>query len=346
MQTMAGAEIGGAEAFFVRLAVALQAYAIAQKVGIRRDPTRARALRKGGVVPVELPFGGRMDFRTRPALQREIARFRPDVVLSWMSRASWATPAAPGDYALIGRLGGYYNLKYYRHCDYLIGNTADIVDYVVGEGFARDRVVHLPNFVYPPANPPLPRLGLDTPADAPLLVALGRLHENKAFDVLLRALADLPDAWLWIGGEGPDGNALKSLAADLGVQERVRFLGWRDDADALIAAADIFVCPSRHEPLGNVVLEAWAAQKPVVATAATGPAELIGDNERGVLVPIDDARALARAITSLLADRQQAAQLAAAGRAAYERDFTEMAVCARYLAFFEKVRMQCAALSA
>ena len=343
MQTMAGAEVGGAEAFFVRLAIALQTFDISHQVVIRRDPARARALREGGIAPVELPFGGRMDFRTRPALQREIARFRPDVILSWMSRASWATPAAPGNYALIGRLGGYYDLKYYGHCDYLIGNTADIVDYVVGEGFDPDRVVRLPNFVHPPSNPPLSRVGLDTPLDAPLLLAMGRLHENKAFDVLLRALPDVPDAWLWIAGEGPEATALKAQASKLGVANRVRFLGWRDDSDALMRAADLFICPSRHEPLGNVVLEAWAAEKPVVAAAAPGPAQLLGSDERGLLVPVDQPARLAKAILDLLANPEKASRLAAAGRVAYEREFTEDAVTAQYLAFFEKARSECAA---
>ncbi len=343
MQTMAGAEVGGAEAFFVRLANALQSSDIVQKVVIRRDPTRARALREGGIVPAELPFGGRMDFRTRPALKREIAGFRPDVILSWMSRASWATPASPGSYTLIGRLGGYYNLKYYRHCDYLVGNTADIVDYVISEGFDRDRVVRLPNFVHPPANPPLTRVGLDTPLDAPLLLAMGRLHENKAFDVLLRALADVPGAWLWIAGEGPERGTLQVLARDLGIADRVRFLGWRDDSDALMRAADLFICPSRHEPLGNVVLEAWAAEKPVIAAAAAGPGELLGNDERGVLVPVDQPAELARAILDLFAHPEKALSLAAAGRVAYEREFTEAAVTAQYLAFFEKVRQKCAA---
>lgn len=343
MQTIAGAEVGGAEAFFVRLAIALQSCDIVQQLVIRRDPARALVLREGGISPIELPFGGLIDFRTRPALRYEIARFRPDVILSWMSRATRATPAAPGKYALIGRLGGYYNLKYYRHCDYLVGNTDDIVDYVIGEGFAPDRVVRLPNFVHPPTNPPLSRTALDTPTDAPLLLAMGRLHENKAFDVLLRALVDVPGAWLWIAGEGPEGTALKALARELGVAERTRFLGWRDDADALLRAADIFICPSRHEPLGNVVLEAWAAETPVIATAAAGPAELLGDAERGVLVPVDQPAELARAVGDLLANPEATSRLAAAGRAAYEREFTQDAVIAQYLALFEKARRECAA---
>jgi glycosyltransferase involved in cell wall biosynthesis len=340
---MAGAEVGGAEAFFVRLAIALQSFDISQQLVMRRDSSRARALRDGGITPIELPFGGRMDFRTRPALQREIARFHPDVILSWMSRAAWATPAAKGSYVLIGRLGGYYNLKYYSHFDYLIGNTADIVGYVINEGFDRNRVVQLPNFVHPPTNPPLSRVGLDTPSAAPLLLAMGRLHENKAFDILLRALPGIPDAWLWIAGEGPEAATLKGLARDLGVADRIRFLGWRDDSDALMRAADIFICPSRHEPLGNVVLEAWAAEKPVIAAASAGPAELLGNDERGVLVPVDQPAELAQAILDLMANPDRASRLAAAGRAAYEREFTEDAVTAQYLAFFERARKECAA---
>lgn len=343
MQTMAGAEVGGAEAFFVRLAIALQSTDIAQQIVIRRDASRAQALRQGGVEPIELAFGGRMDFRTRPTLQREIERFHPDVVLSWMSRAASMTPAGPGRYVHIGRLGGYYDLKYFRQCDYLVGNTADLVDYVIAEGFDPARAAYLPNFVRPPVNPPLSRAALETPPGVPLLLALGRLHKNKAFDILLRALADMPEVWLWLAGDGPEHAALKNLASEVGVADRVRFLGWRDDSDALMAAADLYVCPSRHEPLGNVVLEAWAAEKAVVAAAATGPADLIGDDARGLLVPVDQPTDLAAAIVDLLANPDKRLRLAAAGRAAYEREFTEAAVTAQYLAFFEKVRRECAA---
>ncbi|MEP4379735.1 MAG: glycosyltransferase [Alphaproteobacteria bacterium] len=339
LQAMAGAEVGGAEAFFVRLAIAFANIDIEQRVIIRRDSVRARALRKGGVEPLELPFGGRMDFRTRPALQREIDRYKPDIVLSWMSRASWATPKSegPDGYKLVARLGGYYDLKYYRHCDYLIGNTPEIVEHIAKQGFDQDRIVYLPNFVNPPQRPAISRIGFDTPLDAPLLLAMGRLHENKAFDVLLRALAKLPDTWLWIAGEGPEAANLSKLAAELGVDDRVRFLGWRDDSDALMQACDIFVCPSRQEPLGNIVLEAWAAGKPVVAAAAAGPVSLIGDDEAGLIVPVDDTDALAAGIQAFVADPANAARLAVEGRRRYEESYTEAAVVAQYQNFFERV---------
>ncbi|MGE5504516.1 MAG: glycosyltransferase [Actinomycetota bacterium] len=335
LQAMAGATHGGAEAFFERLALALQRAGVEQRVLIRTNPKRAALLKAGGVAVDEMPFGGALDLVTRWGFSRAVKQWRPQVVLTWMSRASRFCPK--GDFVHVGRLGGYYDLKYYRHCDHLIGNTQDICDWIAGQGWPADRVHYVPNFVDARTAAPLARAGLDTPPGAPLLLALGRLHPNKAFDVLLKAMAALPDAYLWIAGEGPARVELEALAAHLGVKPRVRFLGWRDDTAALFAACDLFVCPSRHEPLGNVVIEAWAQGKPVVAAASQGPRQLIANGTDGVLVPVDDAEALAGALSALLADRARAAALAASGRAAFEARFTEAAVVGRYVEFLDKV---------
>lgn len=335
LQAMAGAEAGGAEEFFVRLVLALQRTGLEQRVVIRRDARRAAQLTAGGMSPVELRFGGLFDFGTRGALRREIESFRPDVVMTWMSRATRHCPA--GRFAHIGRLGGYYNLKYYRRCGYLIGNTPDIVAYCVARGWPQDRVHYLPNFVDAAPAVPVARAALDTPEGAPLLLAAGRLHPNKAFDVLIRALARMPETHLWLAGEGPLEGELKALALAEGVTQRIRFLGWRNDVPALLAAADALVCPSRIEPLGNVVIEAWAHGRPVVAAASVGPKSLIEHGKSGLLVPIDEAGALTDAVRNVLRDKDLASRLIAGGRAAYERSFTEAAVVRRYLDFFSKV---------
>jgi glycosyltransferase involved in cell wall biosynthesis len=338
-QAMAGAKEGGAEAFFVRLAIALQRAGVEQRVAIRRDAKRAAILRAGGIETIELPFGGWLDLTTRPALRRAIAAFRPGVVLTWMNRASALCPA-PTDasaFVQVGRLGGYYDLKYYRHCRHLIANTEDILRHIVEQGWPRERAHYLPNFVDATRVAPVARAALETAADTFVILALGRLHPNKAFDVLLRALADLPRSVLWLAGSGPEEGALKNLARDLGVAERVRFLGWRNDVPALFAAADLFVCSSRREPLGNVVIEAWAQDRPVVAAAAAGPAALIRDGENGLLVPVDDAPTLSATIRRLMNDPDLRRRLAAAGRTSYERDYTEAAVVAKYRAFFDQV---------
>jgi glycosyltransferase involved in cell wall biosynthesis len=341
LQAIAGARHGGAEIFFLRLATALQRAGETQRVLIRRDPARARSLREAGVAVVELAFGGLLDWATRLGFRREVAEWRPDIVLTWMSRATRLCPR--GDFVHVARLGGYYDLKHYRHCDHLIGNTRTIVDYSIAKGWPRERIDYLPNFV-PDAGvraAPSNETGGWRP-EAPLALALGRLHPNKGFDLLLEALAIAQEVHLWIAGDGPLRVKLERLASQLGVGERVRFLGWRDDVPALLARADLLVCPSLHEPLGNVVIEAWSAGLPVVATASDGPAGLIEDGESGILVPLPGdpgggPQALAHAIRHLCEDVKLRAMLGKGGRKAYEAEFTEEAVVARYREFFDRV---------
>jgi len=341
LQAMAGAAHGGAETFFTRLAAALQRTGAPQRVLIRRNPGRAQCLRAAGIAVGELAFGGIFDLTTRRAFGREIAAWRPDIVLTWMSRATQACPR--GDFVHVARLGGYYDLKYYRRCDYLIGNTRAIVDYAIANGWPHNRISYLPNFV------PDARAEMGSPAAAagrrerrPLALALGRLHPNKGFDLLLEALAATREVSLWIAGEGPLRPRLERLATRLGIADRVRFLGWREDVPRLLAAADLLVCPSLHEPLGNVVIEAWSAGLPVVATSSDGPAGLIQDGESGILVPLPaapggGAEALAKAIERVCADSALRARLGSAGRRAYEAEFTEPIVVAGYRNFFDQV---------
>jgi len=335
LQAMAGARHGGAEIFFVRLAMALQRAGQAQRLLIRHERERATELRRAGVDFLELPFGGWLDVVTRYRFRDAIAHYRPHVVLTWMNRATTLCPK--GDFVHVARLGGYYDLKYYRHCDYLVGNTQDIVDYVVSKGWPRERGYHLPNFVTADKAPAVSRAAFATPEDAPLALALGRLHENKGFDVLLSALAEVPGVYLWLAGDGPLLGKLERSAHRLGVAPRLRFLGWRTDTAALLAAADFLVCPSRREPLGNVVIEAWAAGVPVLATASEGPRALIVAAETGLLVPVDDSDALAAAMRRLASDRALRQRLRQGGSAAFTSQFSESRVIPLYRDFLERV---------
>src|SRR5256714_247953 len=175
------------------------------------------------------------------------------------------------------------------------------------------------------------------PADAPVLLALSRLHQKKGLDVVLVALAELPGCIAWIAGDGPLEADLKALASKLGVADRVRFLGWRTDRGALLGAADVCVLPSRWEPFGTVMLEAWAAGTPLVAAASQGPAALISDGVNGLLVPVDDAPALAAAIGRLIADPALKARLIERGRADYQSGFTREAVTRRMIALYTEI---------
>jgi len=333
---MAGAKQGGAEAFFERLALAFGGEFSA---AIRHDNARVARLQAGGVAVEQMAFGGALDIQTPWRLAQKIDRESPDIMLAFMSRAAAKLPPrflTRKKPVYVGRLGGYYDLKYYRRCDRLVANTPDICDWIVRQGWPAERVFYLPNFVEASAADPVDRATLDTPAGAKLVLALGRLHANKAFDVLLAAMANVPNAYLWIAGEGPLERALRGQAEALGIAGRVRFLGWRRDTGALLAACDVLACPSRHEPLGNVVLEAWAQARAVVAAKSQGPTALVADGKTGLLVPVDDAGALAAALRLALETPSLAQELAQAGFAAYQNGYTKAAVVARYRQFFEE----------
>ncbi|NMM45858.1 glycosyltransferase [Rhodospirillaceae bacterium KN72] len=335
LQVMAGAETGGAEAFFTRLTCALTRAGQDQQAVIRTHPARRAALEEAGVPVTELPFGGKFDLRTKKSLKKIAKAFDPDIVLVWMNRAAKVAPK--GDWTVVGRLGGYYKLKNYKRCDHLIANTQDIRDYLLREGWPAERAWYLPNFVDDRRMPPVDRASLDTPEGVPLLLCLGRLHVNKGFDTALETLAKLPEAYLWIAGEGREESALKELAGRLGVAHRVRFLGWRDDAPALLAAADVFFCSSRHEPLGNIVLEAWAQGVPIVAAASQGPSQLIKDGKTGLLAPVDNPDALAKAFRRLLDDRALGHDMAGQAHEQFTQHFSEGPVVAAYQRFFDAV---------
>lgn len=324
---------GGAETYFVSLVEALARAGVPQAAAIRRHTGREARLKAVGVPVRTLPFGGPIDIVTRTATAGFAAVQGAKVALAWMNRAARHTPRGP--WARIGRLGGYYNLKYYKNFDHLVANTEDIADWVVAQGWPAGRVTHIPNFATAPGDvPALDRASLDTPKDAPLLLGMGRLHEAKAHDVSLQALAQLPDAYLWIAGAGPLEAKLQGMAVALGVADRVRFLGWRADASALYRAADVCVFPSRYEPLGNVVIQAWAHGLPVIAAESQGPKALITPGKDGLLIPVDDAGALAAAVRQVLDEPVLASRMTRAGEKRVAADFSEAAVVARWKSLF------------
>lgn len=316
---------GGAETYFLELVRALAQAEIPQSAAIRANARREEVLGELGVAQQTFRFGGPLDLFTKPQISRFARQQDVKLTLAWMNRAARHTPK--GKWARVGRLGGYYNLKYYRGFDALVANTEDIAEWVVGQGWPAGKVRYIPNFAAaPPEAEPIDRMTLRTPDDAPLLLAMGRLHESKAHDVALQALTQIPDAFLWIAGVGPLEAKLKAMAEALGVQTRVRFLGWRTDASALYRTADICLFPSRYEPLGNVVIQAWAHGLPVVAAASQGPSALIRDGEDGLLTPIDDADALAAAVQRLLDDTDLRRRLAAKGVLRVAMEFSQAAV--------------------
>jgi glycosyltransferase involved in cell wall biosynthesis len=169
------------------------------------------------------------------------------------------------------------------------------------------------------------------------LLAVGRLVAKKGFDILLRALALVRTPFaLDIVGEGPERPALVALAADLRLQGRVRWLGTatHDELPGLYQQAHAVVVPSvvdadgDRDGLPNVVLEAMASGRLVIASDAGAIATTVRDEQTGWLVAAGDVEGLARRIDAMTAQPVQVAEVAAAGRACVERDY-EGGACAR-----------------
>ena len=335
-QVLAGAPIGGAENFYTRLVSALNYYPQLDQRAFTRPNTNRESLLKQAGVDVELfRFGGPLHFINNARYQKTLQQWQADIVVTYMNRASQLTP--PGNYQLVARLGHYYDLKYYRHCDHWIGISKGICNHLINGGMPSKKVAHIPNFVDESSAEAIPRTSFNTPAGAPIIFALGRLHTNKAFDILLRALSDMPDATLWLAGDGPERQSLEALCRDLGLVERVKFLGWRTDVNALMRTADVFVCPSRHEGLGSIIPEAWFNQCPMVATNSQGPGELISHEDTGLVTPVDEVEPLVSAIKQLLASPEQAKAMANRGYDHYQNNYSKEIICAQYLDFFSRI---------
>ena len=163
------------------------------------------------------------------------------------------------------------------------------------------------------------RRELGLPPDAPLVGIVARLAPVKAHEVFLaaaKAMAPVrPDIVFLIVGDGERRAELETAARASGLGDRVRFLGWRADLDRLYADLDIVVLTSKNEGSPVALIEAMAAGRPVVSTRAGGVEDVVTDGETGVVVPIGDAPAVARAVIDLLEDPARAARLGAAARA-------------------------------
>lgn len=339
-QVLAGAKQGGAENFFVRLICGLnERPELEEKAFIRGHAQRLQTLHDHQVRVDSFRFGGKLDLLGNWAYRRALQDFDPEIVMTWMGRASSATPAS-NRYILVNRLGHYYNLKYYRHADYWVGISKGICQHLIDGGMPKSRVVHIPNFADETPVTPIPRDSFDTPANKPIILAAGRLHKNKGFDVLLQALNDLPDTTLWLAGTGPEESKLKHLCTSLNLDQRVRFLGWRDDVTTLMASVNLFVCPSRHEGLGSIVMESWAHRCPIIATMSQGPGEAITDGVSGLLTPIDDAKSLTKAIQSVLDHSDLKEQLIEGGSDIYQKSYCQSAILQQYIEFYNSILKQ------
>lgn len=176
---------------------------------------------------------------------------------------------------------------------------------------------------------------------SPRLLSVGRIVHQKGLDLGLRALSQLQDLdWHWsIAGDGPQLENLKSLANELGIADRVTFLGWqsREELTKQYQVANIFLFPSRHEGMPNAVLEAMACGLPVVATRIAGNEELVVEDETGLLVPTESVGELRDALRKILSNPNLRKQMGLASRRRVEENYSWKKVAEQYKICLEKI---------
>ncbi|MBU6318362.1 MAG: glycosyltransferase [Alphaproteobacteria bacterium] len=338
LHVMAGAPEGGAENIMLESTLALAGAGFKQAVVTRPDNAwRISRLGEAGVEVTTASFSRLWPFPTRGVIHRTIEAFQPDVIEYWMGRAGQFAPARWRDRS-IGWYGGYYKRSRFNNCDWHVGLTRDLLRHIRDQGVGEDRSSIIHTYADFEGSPAVERSALGAPSDAPLALALARLHPKKGLDTLLEATAQIPELHVWIAGDGPIEAELKAQCARLGLGSRVRFLGWRNDRGALLAASTFVAFPSRYEPFGTVTVDAWAAGRPLVAADAVGPAAYVEDGVSGLLVPKDNPAALAAAMRRVISEPGLAARLVEGGRISYEAQFTKAAFIRDSTALYERIQ--------
>ena len=345
-------DVGGAERALVALATGLDRRRWRPSVVCLGPEARlAGPLREAGIDVACLDVDRRRPIGAVARLVRALRGQGPRLVQSFLFHANvaarLAAPAAGAPWVVGGLRVAERQKRWHLTLDRLTTRLAT-GSVCVSQGvlrFARDvgridpdRLVVIPNGVDPAPfdrAEPLGRDAIGVPADAHLALFIGRLDVQKGLPTLLdaaeRVAAARPDWHLALVGDGPEGPSLRERAA--GVPElagRVHWLGRRDDVPRLLKSADLLVLPSRWEGMPNVVLEAMAARRAVVATAVEGTEELVVPGQNGWLVPVGDPEALGDALLEAAADPVRLRRFGEAGRARVEAEFSPSRVTSAY----------------
>ncbi|ADG09292.1 glycosyl transferase group 1 [Caulobacter segnis ATCC 21756] len=319
LHAMLGKGLGGLEQVFLDYQPILEAWAArhgGRCVGVVRQGGKVAAAQGARTPPfATMPAYTDWDPLTVGAARALVRDARPDLILSHGQRPArvFAKVAPAGAVQAICVHKPVFDIRPGVH--YLcVGRH--LARLAIERGAPADHVHFIPNAV----TPPTARAEPFTRAEGPVrIVAAGRLHPKKGFDVLIRAVGKLRawdlDVVCEIAGEGDERGALEGLIRELDLDPCVKLVGWRQDVADFLATGDLFAFPSHQEGFPLTLLEAMAVGLPVVASEIEGPIEMIKDGVDGRLVPEDDADRLAEALGELIGDRDGARRLGEAARA-------------------------------
>lgn len=369
--------VGGAEIMAARLAAGLQERGAATTILTARWHEEWPAeIEQHGVRVLRLAHPRRRvwgTWRYMQAVHRWLARHRARfdlVYVSMLKHDAYAaiTAARQGRFPVVLRAEGagitgdcHWQLeancgaRIKRRCqkaDAFIAPSPAIERELIVSGYSRGRIHYIPNGVAihesrDPVRRAQARGDLAEAdaslaiGDAPLVVYTGRLHKMKGLEYLIRAwpsvLAHLPDARLWLVGDGPQRAELTNLVGELGLWGLVYIAGPFDDVEEFLQAADLFVLPSLEEGMSLALLEAMASGLPVIASAIAANEALVQDGMHGRLAPTRDSDRLAEVILELLADRAQAERLGRTAREQVRQHYSIERMVDEHLRLFERL---------
>ncbi len=334
LQVITPARYSGAERMVTYLSSGLRARGHRVIVAAKPNQILQRELTRRGVEMCPLGISGKVNLLAPGRIARLARQMNADIIHTHLSTASlWGT--------LAGRLLGVptlahvhaLNTKYfYLLADVVVTPSQGVRDHLIAQGMSGDRVQVVYNGI--PASrfvdlTPSRQIyqELDLSPDQPIVAVAAHLSAKKGHRYLLEAVERLgnryPRLACLVIGEGPLRARLEKLTARLHISDHVRFLGYRDDAVALMQVCDVIVLPSiAKEGLGLCLIEAAFLGKPTVGSRAPGITEAIVDGQTGLLVPPGDSPAMAGALDELLSSPELRATLGAAGKTRAQQMFT------------------------
>lgn len=337
-----GDAIGGVQIHIRDIATALVKSGHAVRVVTGRRGIFTDALRRVGVDEVECrslqrEIDPRQDARAVACLRREIAAFGPDVVSTHSSKAGilGRLACAVGGPPCIFTAHGWAftegvparRRRVYREIERRLAPLAARIICVsehdrqiaIAAGISRQKVVSIHNGMPDVA----PALRADPGGAAPVrVVMIARFSDQKDHATLLRAAAGVEGCLVDFIGDGPTQPAVRALAGELGIDDRVRFLGHRDDVAEVLARSHLFALISKWEGFPRSTLEAMRAGLPAIVSDVGGSAEAIAEHETGFVVPRGDVAAIGERLRRLVGDATLRQRMGKAARHRYETFFT------------------------
>lgn len=342
----------GTERHMLDLGLALGPAGVDATIGCPGDGALAERARAAGVRVIPIPKTGAVDWRAARRIAAAIRAGDIDLVhahngrtalvgamsTAWAGRGSlvatqhFLQPSRLGRRGLKAVASRVMHRWVERRVDRFVATSQAVRERMLARGdCAEAKIALVPNGMVPPeprdaATVRRVRAEFGAGPDTPLVVCASRLQAEKNVVGLVEAMARVhatrSDAVCVIAGTGDEEPAIRCRIAELKLDDHVHLAGFRSDVLDVIAAGDVFVLPSHAEPFGLVLLEAMSLGKPVVATAAGGPLEVVEEGRTGLLVKPGDSGAMASAISQLICDPQRRDAMGRAGRERFLKCFT------------------------